>query len=1324
VDYSKLYNEEYFKTKCAGGDYNNREKWYPFYLDIAKKIHHTIKPKTVLDVGCATGYLVEALHHFGVEAYGVDISEYAISHVAEEIKPYCKVASITDGIPKDFPQEYDLIVSIECIEHLTEPDGLRVVEILSNATEEIVLSAGSEDFTDDTHINVRPPSYWAAAFSEYGFSDHKTARLDYLPRWAIHIKKQGYKADKTLITKLFDDLYEMKKIHTEAKRIADEKKSIAEAFRVLTATKKMVLDSNENVVLENRKLFYDLRMQIEKYDADVLSLRSETLTATEELQRVSGQLNHFRNESAAQEHEANRFRNESAAYAGELHGIKTSKGYRVLQAARKVKRVLSAPFRLVGKLFRVSGRFVRLLSPSSVRRGVFYARRYGIKQLTGNFYRKLKSPQPTANLTKNNPLLYAYQKETRFAYSPTISILVPTYNTDEPCLRAFIESVLNQTYDNWELCIADGNSKNAAQIKQIIQRYAKTHSAPNRIKYKMLDKNLGIAGNTNEALSLATGEYIGLLDHDDEITPNALFEVVKALQDKHFDFIYSDKDMMNAEGTIRFNPLYKPQYSPEIMYSANYLTHFCVIKRTMVDQVGGFDPNTDGAQDWDMFLKICEQAKAIHHIPLILYHWRIVPTSVASGASVKPYVFERQLTTIKNHLNRIGKKFDDVCFTDERFSQLRIEWRIPENLYISVIVINNTENTPAIIQTVKTRFAHVTHEIIEADSFNDGAKNAAGNVLLFIDSSHSPQKDEYLIDLPLWALQDKIGVTFPQLLYNNHTINSTGLIVNTQETYDFEHGKPMGYNGPMGGTEWTRNFSACREHCFAVRKDLFLQAGGLNPDTGGLAMLDFCLSLNKNGYRHMYISYVKFTSDRVFRPFNSETDGYTGLVEKHGVKDIDPYSNPVYEALRREEIKNIPPPEEILPAPLQKEESPEQQPPPPPRAGLWDRYSEDAVALAHMFDFSRTDTEENHKIVSNRALLSKPVKSFCWFIPFFDYASYAGIKTIFRLADYIHSYKGVENHFAILGTPDIEATRKEIESIFPNLGGCALYSISNPSDLDAIPHCDAAIATLWTTAFLLLKFNRTYKKFYFIQDYEPYFYPAGATFAQAAETYRFGFRGITNTQGLKKVYEENFGGSAVSLMPCVDLHVFYNAPERPQDGPRRVFFYGRPGHPRNGFELGTAAFRALKQRMGDRVEIVSAGADWNPAAYGLEGIVNNLGRLPYDETGNLYRTCHAGLIMMFTKHPSYLPFELMACGCPVVSNYNEATAWFLKDGVNCLLTEATATRIAETLEQVITDTALSTRIAENALKEILASHADWNEELDKVWDFINDGVSL
>ena len=228
------------------------------------------------------------------------------------------------------------------------------------------------------------------------------------------------------------------------------------------------------------------------------------------------------------------------------------------------------------------------------------------------------------------------QRETVFEKQPLISIVVPTYKTPIHFLREMMDSVVNQSYSNWELCIADG-SEGDVEVEQELERY---HQQDSRIKYKILEKNLGIAGNTNEALELAVGDYIGLFDHDDLLTPNALYEVVNALQETEYDILYTDEDKITGDGSKHLDPNFKPDFSMDLFRSNNYITHFFVVKKEIMDKVGGFRSEYDGAQDYDLMFRCIENATQIKHIPMILYHWRVHMNSVAGDPASKMYAYE------------------------------------------------------------------------------------------------------------------------------------------------------------------------------------------------------------------------------------------------------------------------------------------------------------------------------------------------------------------------------------------------------------------------------------------------------------------------------------------------------------------------------------------------------------------------------------------------------------------------------------------------------------------------------------------------------------
>jgi glycosyltransferase involved in cell wall biosynthesis len=283
---------------------------------------------------------------------------------------------------------------------------------------------------------------------------------------------------------------------------------------------------------------------------------------------------------------------------------------------------------------------------------------------------------------------------------------------------------------------------------------------------------------------------------------------------------------------------------------------------------------------------------------------------------------------------------------------------------------------------------------------------------------------------------------------------------------------------------------------------------------------------------------------------------------------------------------------------------------------------------------------------------------------------------------------------------------------FPALAQAQYTSGHTP--VAALPEVDAAIATLWSSAYPLLRLQSARAKFYFVQDNEPQFYAASAAWGLAEETYRFGYPGIVNTPGLAEVYS-SYGNPAVSFVPAVDLDRYHPSAEaRDPTAPVRVFFYARPGTPRNAFGLGLVALGKLKELHGDRVEIVCAGENWNPAQFGFADRIRNLGVLgSLEDVAALYRSCDIGLVFMYTKHPSYQPFEFMASGMATVSNFNSATTWLLRDGENCLLTAPLPTATAEALSRLVTDDALRRRITDAGLEQVRGVR--WDEQIERVW---------
>jgi glycosyltransferase involved in cell wall biosynthesis len=379
------------------------------------------------------------------------------------------------------------------------------------------------------------------------------------------------------------------------------------------------------------------------------------------------------------------------------------------------------------------------------------------------------------------------------------------------------------------------------------------------------------------------------------------------------------------------------------------------------------------------------------------------------------------------------------------------------------------------------------------------------------------------------------------------------------------------------------------------------------------------------------------------------------------------------------------------------------------------------MLMLESLDFSSADFLRNKQVIDEFSNMKNVnVDSVNWFVPNFAHA-FGGIFTILRFANYFHVNKGITNRFILYGNPKttVPEIKQKIKEQFPMLGSQEVI-ILRDYDTNCLPYADISIATFWDSAYLLLKFNKTKGKFYFIQDYEPLFYPAGTYFGLAEATYRFGFYGIANSPGINEMYKQKGGLITEYFMPSVDKTVFYPTHRelsKPSEAnPFTIFFYARPKTPRNAFELGLAALCKVKKTYGKSVKIFTAGENWNPQDYGAQDEIVSLGILPYKKTPLLYQRCDLGVVFMLTKHPSYLPFELMACGCPVLTNYNSSTTWLLKDGENCLLTEPSITSVYEKVKLLIEDPRLQQRLITNGLNVL--QKTSWDQEIEKIYKFI------
>lgn len=478
----------------------------------------------------------------------------------------------------------------------------------------------------------------------------------------------------------------------------------------------------------------------------------------------------------------------------------------------------------------------------------------------------------------------------KFSYQPLISVITPVYNPDPAALRATIQSVLDQTYQNWELCLVDGNSDRPL-VKETLKEFA---NSDRRMRLTTLEQNLGISDNSNAGLQIAQGEYVALLDHDDTLAPFALFELVRLLnQDETWELIYSDHDVLSADGRHRSKPLFKPDWSPEIMLSANYITHLTVIRSTLVKEVGGFDPATDGAQDWDLFLRVVERTQRVAHIPMVLYHWRESAGSTAVNIYAKSYAPPAQLRVIQGHLRRLGLAEAKAFFDKSGF--IRVAWSVPKASKVSiiiptnganpllekcidsilrrsnyqdyeVIIVNNGERKPERFKYYQTltgderiRVLHYEGPFNYSAVNNFGARHAAASLLLFLNNDTEVIAPDWLDELVLWAERKEVGIVGAKLLRPDGTIQHAGVIIGLTgfAGHVFE-GSREGRFGIYGLTEWYRNFLAVTGACLMVRRDVFEQVGGLSEEFLLCGNdVEFCLRVKAAGYRIVYNPFAR-----------------------------------------------------------------------------------------------------------------------------------------------------------------------------------------------------------------------------------------------------------------------------------------------------------------------------------------------------------------------------------------------------------------------------------------------------------------------------------
>jgi O-antigen biosynthesis protein len=521
-----------------------------------------------------------------------------------------------------------------------------------------------------------------------------------------------------------------------------------------------------------------------------------------------------------------------------------------------------------------------------------------------------------------------YKKEAQnFAYRPKISIIMPVYNVDKIWLEKAIDSVRNQLYTNWELCIAD-DASTKPHIKSTLDKYSKIDS---RVKIKYLSNNLGISGASNESLFLATGEFIGLLDNDDELSIDALYEVIKILNKKSdIDFIYSDEDKIDMEGT-RCKPFFKPGWSPDILFSVNYICHFAVIRKKVVDEVGKFRLGFEGSQDYDLFLRVAEKTSRIEHIPKILYHWRMIPGSTALNIYSKDKAQINGIKSLQDYLKR--QKIDGVVSSSLNRTNYQVDYEIKDSPLVSIIIQfdANVQYIKRCINNIFRNTEEIRYEILlmvpkrkekqsstrldptkkqpeikiltydeswNASAINNfAAEKSSGDYLLFLNSKIEITNKKWLTYLLMNAERPDIGCVCPKILNFDGTINKAGIVFGTNgEKCDVFSGNPENNWTNFGLDTWSRNYLAINGECLMINRNKFFQAGSFDKNLkDNKKDIDLCLKVHKKGFRNLCTATVcVYQLGACSRKEDISRTDLKEILKPDGtyIENGDPYYNP------------------------------------------------------------------------------------------------------------------------------------------------------------------------------------------------------------------------------------------------------------------------------------------------------------------------------------------------------------------------------------------------------------------------------------------------
>lgn len=886
------------------------------------------KGKSVIDLGCGSGYgsFLVAKNGKAKKVYGFDISEEAISFArkkyhAENI--IFKVGNV-ENLKDIFSEKVDIVVAFEILEHLDRQEIFTrgIKKILQKDGLFIVSTPNTNTYPKNNPFHKRElsPKEFVILLKKY-FSNVKIFHqgLEFA---------QIIKDDEGAIFDLEERFIENENIILSARpSLKNSQYLIAVCSDIrLPKVKFTTLTTNKVNQYRLTKGLSSLDEQFQKPITQINNLNDEVTNLKRHLEFIEGELRDLKSSTFFY-------------FANKYYGVK-GRLLRYFDFSNIfLKEYLLKPQKIIKVFETLFTKGPKGLIDRIYKASIYYNyaeiifRQYQIWVKKNHLSKKQLQSQKI--LSK------------KFKFRPKISIITPTYNSNLGYLEECIQSVLSQTYDNFEYCLVD-DASSKSEVREIIKNFAKKDS---RIKYLFRKENGHIVRATNSGLGMAKGEYVAFLDHDDKLWPNALFEVAGLLNDnKEAELIYSDEDKLAEDGVTHIDPFFKPDFSPDYLRSCNFITHFCVIKKELIEKIRGFRVGVEGAQDWDLFLRatreipVKDSKKKILHIPKVLYSWRKSEVSAAShlaATGVKAYAYKNQRKVLEDDIKEreipaellpssflgcwrvkysiLGNPLVSIIIpTRDKFQyiskclQSLIEKTTYKN-YEIILIDNNSTNAQVfrLYEQMKKKHKRLTvlrwnEEFNFAAVCNFGASQSKGEYLIFLNNDTEVISGDWIECLLEHAQREKIGAVGGKLLYPNGKVQHAGIMtgvggVANHMMKGFPDNIPQGF--PMLlAKDLIRNVYAVTGACFCIKKEKFKKVGGFN-ESFKIAYndVDLCLRLYwEIGLFNLYTPYAKlyhhenistgnpFVGTRNFGEFMRENE----LMRKlWGDKITDPFYN-------------------------------------------------------------------------------------------------------------------------------------------------------------------------------------------------------------------------------------------------------------------------------------------------------------------------------------------------------------------------------------------------------------------------------------------------